>query len=289
MSALTNYAENKLIDMIRGQAWTLGSNLYAGLASAASDSAVTELSGTGYARGACARSLATWAGTQGPGTVLASSGTTHASSNNVLIDWGTSGGAWGTANYVVLYDASSAGNALCYFPLGTPIDISAGGTPASAAIGVLNFTLGVTGGCSDWLANKLIDFIFRGQAFTFPATMYAALLTAAPSNAGGGTEIGGGVGYARVAIAGSLADWAGTQSAGSTVASTGTGGQTSNNAVITFGAPTGSWGTVGWVGYYDASTSGNLLFWAPLAAPKTVPAGVSAPSFPAAAQTITFA
>lgn len=288
MSQFTDYAENNLVDMIRAQAWALASNLYMGLASAATDSAVTELTGTGYARVASVRNLTNWAGTQAPASVTASTGTTHASSNNVAIDWGTSGSAWGTANFVVIYDASSAGNALVYLPLATPIVIGSA-QPVSIAIGALNFTLGVTGGCSDYLANQLIDFIFRGQAFTFPATMYEALLTGAPSNAGGGIEVGGGIGYARVAVAGTLVNWAGTQAVGTTTVSTGTGGQTSNNAAISFPAPSASWGTLGWQAEYDASIGGNLLFWASLSAAKTVPAGSSAPSFPAAARTITFA
>jgi hypothetical protein len=288
MSQLSDYAENNLVDLIRAQTWTLGTSLYMALASAATDSAITELTGTGYARVALTRNLTNWAGTQGVGTTLASSGTTHGSSNNGTISWGTSGSAWGTANYVVVYDASTAGNVVAYLPLATAIVIGTS-TAVSVAAGALNFTLGLTGGCSDYLCNKLIDFIFRGQAFTFPATMYCALLTATPSNAGGGTEVGGGVGYARVAIAGSLANWAGTQSAGSTTASTGTGGQTSNNAAITFAAPSGSWGTVGWAAYLDASSGGNLLFWAPLAATKSIPGGAAAPSFAAADQTITFA
>lgn len=288
MSQLSDYAENKLTDMIRGQAWTLGASLYLGLASAASDSAVTELSGTGYGRVGVTRSLANWAGTQGAGTTAASSGTSHGSSNNVAINFGTAGTAWGTANYVVVYDAASAGNAVCYLPLATALVVGVG-VVAPIAIGALSFTLGLTGGGSDYTANKLLDFIFRGQAFTFPATLYAGLFTAAPSNAGGGTEVGGGVGYARVSITGSLANWAGTQAAASTVASTGTGGQTSNNAAITFGTPTGSWGSVGWVGFYDAASTGNLIFWAALAAVKTVTSGAAPPSFAAAAQTITWA
>lgn len=286
---LTNYAENKLADMIRAQAWTFGANLHLGLASSADDDAITELSGTGYARVGVARSLANWAGTQAPGSVLASTGTTHTSSNNVAINWGTSGSAWGTANMVVVYDASSGGNAICYFPLGVPIDVSGSGVPVSVAIGALSFMLGVTGGCSDYLANKLIDFIFRGQAFTFPATLHAALFTAAPSNSGGGTEVGGGVNYARVAITGSLANWSGTQAPGTTVASTGTGGQISNNVGITYGVPSGSWGTLGWVAFYDAGSGGNLIFWAALSSAKTVGAGATAPSFVAGAMTLTFA
>lgn len=287
MSQLGDYAENKLVDMVRAQTWTPSASLYMALCSAASDSAVTELAGTGYARVAVTSNLTNWAGTQGAGSTSASSGTSHASSNNGTINWGTSGSAWGTANYVAMFDAASSGNLICFLPITT---IVIGSSQAvSLAAGALSFSLGLTGGCSDYLANKLIDFIWRGQSFTFPATMYEALLTAAPSNAGGGTEVGGGIGYARVSITGSLANWAGTQSAGSTSASSGTGGLTSNNNPITFPSPTGTWGAVGWSAEYDASSSGNLLFWAPLSATKTVNSGASAPAFPAAARTITFA
>lgn len=298
MSQLTDFAENKLVDMIRAQAWTLGASLFMGLASAATDSSITELSGTGYARVSVTRNLANWAGTQSPGSTTASTGTSHASSNNVAVNWGTSGAAWGTANFVVAYDASTGGNAVAFLPITTPIVIGASGVAVSVAIGGLTFTLGLTGGCSDYLSNNLIDFIFRGQSFTFPTTMYEALFTASPGNSGGGTEVGGGIGYARVATTGSLANWAGTQSAGSTVASTGSGGQTSNNASIPFAGPvTSAWGTVVANAEYDASSGGNLLFWAPLtdaatnliATPKTVPSGVTPPLFPAGTRKITFA
>ena len=132
---------------------------------------------------------------------------------------------------------------------------------------------------SNYLENRLIDFLLRGQAFTPPATVHVGLLTAAPSDAGGGTEVSGG-GYARVAVASSLANWAGTQSAGSTTASSGTGGTTSNNGVIALPAPTGGWGTVTHYGVYDAPTGGNLLFYAALGTSRTINAGDTV-SFPA--------
>lgn len=140
---------------------------------------------------------------------------------------------------------------------------------------------------SDYLENKLVDHVLRGQAYTPPATVYVALFTAAPSDAGGGTEVSGGA-YARVAVTSGLAAWAGTQSAGSTTASSGTGGQTSNNAAITFPAPTASWGTVTHFGIYDASTGGNLLIWSALSSPKSINDGDAAPSFAAGALTVTF-
>lgn len=142
---------------------------------------------------------------------------------------------------------------------------------------------------SDYLENKLIDHCFRGQTFTVPATLYFALLTAAPSDSGGGTEVSGGS-YARVAVTASLANFAGSQSAGSTTASSGTGGVTSNNGAITFSpAPTANWGTCTHWAIYDASSAGNLLFHGALTASKTVNNGDPAPSFPAAAFSMTFA
>lgn len=141
---------------------------------------------------------------------------------------------------------------------------------------------------SDYLENKLIDLLFRGQAFTGPATVHVGLLTAAPSDSGGGTEVSAG-GYARVAVTSSLANWAGTQGAGTTVASSGTGGQTSNNGVVTFGAPSANWGSVTHVALYDASSGGNLLAWGALAAAKTINNGDAAPSFAAGQLTFTLA
>lgn len=285
MSQFTDYAENKLIDMIRGQTWTLGGSLYVGLASSAIDSTNTELSGTGYARVAVSRALASWAGTQGPGTTTASSGSSHTSSNNVVVSFGTAGSAWGTASYAVIYDSLTNGNAIAYLQLGNAIVIG-NGDPVSLSIGELEFSLGTSGGCSDYLSNKLIDFIFRGQSFSF-TNLDVALYTAAPHNGGGGTEVAGS-GYARVGVTGGLTQWAGAQGAGTTTASTGGSGKTSNNTAVNFPSPSGSWGSVGWVGLH-ASGSGNLLFWAPLNSPRFVPAGGAAPSFPPAALTVTFA
>lgn len=123
---------------------------------------------------------------------------------------------------------------------------------------------------------------------TIPAlnVLYVGLLTAAPSDTGGGTEVSGGS-YARVAVNSTLANWAGTQSAASTTASTGTGGQTSNNASITFPAPTGNWGVASHLAIYDSPTSGNLMGWAALTNAKTINNGDPAPSFAAAALTWT--
>lgn len=140
---------------------------------------------------------------------------------------------------------------------------------------------------SDYLENKLVDHLFRAQTFSAPANLYVGLLTAAPSDAGGGTEVSGN-NYSRVTVANSLANWAGTQSAGSTAASSGTGGQTSNNGSITFPTPSGNWGTVSHFGIYDAASGGNLLFWGSLTISKTINQNDTV-SFAAGSLTVTFA
>lgn len=138
---------------------------------------------------------------------------------------------------------------------------------------------------TDYLENKLVDWLFRGQAFSPPATLYVGLLTAACSDSSAGTEVSGGS-YARVGVTSSLANWAGTQSAGSTTASSGTGGTTSNNNAITFPSPTANWGVVTHFAVYDASTSGNMLICQSLTVSKTINNGDAAPVFNAAALTI---
>lgn len=138
---------------------------------------------------------------------------------------------------------------------------------------------------TDYLENKIIDAMFRGQAYTMPTTIWIGLSTTACSDSATGTEVTGGS-YARVSIASTLANWAGTQSAGSTVASTGTSGTTSNNIVLTYPAPTAAWGSVGWMVFYDAASAGNALFCTALTQAKTINNGDSAPSFAIGAATV---
>lgn len=147
---------------------------------------------------------------------------------------------------------------------------------------------------TDAFENKIIDFLFRGQALGLanssagagsgPTNIYVGLFTTAPTDSTAGTEVSGGS-YARVTVAASLANWAGTQSAGSTTASTGTGGTTSNNNAVTFPAPTANWGTIVAAGLFDSTSGGTLLAYGALTTNKTVNNGDAAPSFAAGALT----
>ena len=111
---------------------------------------------------------------------------------------------------------------------------------------------------SDYLEDKLLKHTFANTAFTTPGTVYLALYTAAPSDTGGGTEVSGGS-YARISCAFSVS---GTDPTTAT-----------NSSAAEFATATGSWGSVGWVAVFDASTSGNMLAWSALTTAKTVSSG----------------
>jgi len=148
---------------------------------------------------------------------------------------------------------------------------------------------------SDSFENKYIDWFFRAQALgvagasaaagTGPTSLFVGLLTANPTDSTAGTEVTGGS-YARVAVVSSLANWAGTQGAGTTVASSGASGTTSNNGVITFPTPSAPWGVVTGFAIYDSLTAGAILYFGALTANKTINNGDPAPSYAAAALTV---
>ena len=139
---------------------------------------------------------------------------------------------------------------------------------------------------STFAENKLVDALYRAQALAAPATLFVSLHTTTSTAATPGTEVTGGS-YARVSVTSALANWAGTQSAGSTTVSTGTGGTTSNNGTVTFPAPTANWGVITGFCLFDASTAGNCWAFGLLTTAKTVNNGDTAPSFAAAALAFT--
>jgi len=138
---------------------------------------------------------------------------------------------------------------------------------------------------SDYLENGLVDHLYRTASLAKPTTVYVALFTAAPSDAGGGTEVAGGA-YARVAVGPSDTAWNATQG-GTTGASSGTGGLTANAADVVFPAPTANWGTIVAFATFDALTGGNMLHHGALTTNKTVNNGDPAPKFLAGQLSIT--
>jgi len=134
-----------------------------------------------------------------------------------------------------------------------------------------------TAQASDAVENAFIDHVFRTYTWPKPPALYVALFTAAPTDAGGGTEVSSGS-YARVNLPPSDSNWTATQG-GTSGLSIGTGGMTSNAVAITFPAPTADWGTVGWFAIFTAASGGTMYVWDALVAPRTILNGDPAPSF----------
>jgi hypothetical protein len=110
---------------------------------------------------------------------------------------------------------------------------------------------------SNYLENALLNATLRNTTYTSPATVYAALFTTDPTDAGSGTECTGS-GYARKAI---------------TFAAPSNGVTTNSAAACEFDQATGSWGTITHFGIFDALTTGNLLYHGALTTSKTIASG----------------
>lgn len=117
---------------------------------------------------------------------------------------------------------------------------------------------------STYLEAEILKHLLRTGSWTKPTTLYLALMTAAPTDAGGGTEVTGGS-YTRKDISPLDATW------GAPVKTTYSA--CSNLGIIDFGTATGNWGTISHFAIYDASTSGNLMLWGQLTTSKTVNSG----------------
>lgn len=107
---------------------------------------------------------------------------------------------------------------------------------------------------SNYLENKVLDHVLKNTAFTQPANLYLALYTSDPGETDAGTEVTGGS-YARQTVAFGAAS----------------GGSASNSGAVSFsGMPAA---TVTHLGIRDASSGGNLLYYAALTTPLTVTSG----------------
>ena len=110
---------------------------------------------------------------------------------------------------------------------------------------------------SDYTENLTLKYLFTTDSVTRPTAWYVGLFTAAPSDAGGGTEVSGNA-YVRKAT--------GTMAVSGTSPTNCT-----NSAAIEFAAASGgNWGTITHVAIFDASSGGNMLGWAALTTSRTI-------------------
>lgn len=111
---------------------------------------------------------------------------------------------------------------------------------------------------SNYMEANVVAWMVGKTAMPSLPTTRVALFTAAPTDAGGGTEF---TGLARKTTAGS--DW---------TTPAGTPRSSSNATVLDFGTVTVA-GTVTHFGLYDAASGGNLLGWAALTTSRTFAIG----------------
>jgi len=108
-------------------------------------------------------------------------------------------------------------------------------------------------------ANKILDKNFGATAYTEPTTYYFGLSTTTIQIDGtGATEPSGGA-YARVALTNNKTNWGTASNASLT-----------NSTAVQFTESTASWGTITYVGIWDALTSGNIWWFDALSPARTV-------------------
>ena len=109
---------------------------------------------------------------------------------------------------------------------------------------------------SNYLENALINATLRNTSYTSPAAVYVSLHTADPTDAGTGTEVSGGSYVRQSATFGAPSN-----------------GVSTTTADITYPQATASYGTVGWIGIWDAVSTGNMLYHTALDTSKAIDTG----------------
>ena len=105
------------------------------------------------------------------------------------------------------------------------------------------------------LETRVLQWALTNGSPTRPTAWWVGLFTAAPGEAGGGTEISGS-GYTREAVTFTVS-----------------GNLATNDAAIEWPTATGTWGTITHIAVFDAETSGNMLVYATLTSSKTIASG----------------
>ena len=257
---VSDYLEEKLINhTFRNTAYTSpGTSIYVALHTANPTDAGTgaEVTFTNYAR----QQVTAW---DAPGS-------SRATQNTNAITFPTPGSNGNAqVTHIGIWDAATSGNLLFYGALTTPKDIQ-NGIPFSIAAGALDISFG--GAISNYLAGKWIDHVLRNTAYTSPGTSIYIGLSTTQTAAAGGTPASGN-NYSRV----NVTAWDAPSS---------TNGATQNTGAINFATPSGTWGTPDSVDIWDASTSGNLLYFGSITGGGAISAN-DAVSFAAGALDIT--
>lgn len=243
----SNYYENLMINLMRGQSISASGTYYLGLfLSNPGDtgSEGTEITYTGYARQAITFSAP------------AASGSGLMIQNASLISFAESNSSAGTVTYVAVFDSLTGGNMYLYGQLDTALVVQSGVSPVFRA-GSVKWIW--TGNLSTYYRTAIMN-VMRGTNCT-GFSPYVAFCNGDPT--GAGSEFSGGS-YARVAV---------TMSAPSQQAS-GTA-MSINSADVLSNISTGNWGNLTHVAIYDNSTGGNPFAIIDLGRTYSIPLGTA--------------
>lgn len=245
---ISDYLELKLLDhVLRVAPFTAPTHIYIALSTADPKDDASGLAepSDGYARAVCDA----W-----------DAAASRATENTNAVEFAEAEGAWGTITHWAAFDASTGGNMLAHGQL-TASKVVGTGDNASFLAGDLDVSFN-SGAISTYLANKLLDHVFKTASYSVPANIYVALATATIVDATTGTTITEpAANYAR-----KLHNAYDAASAG----------HSENTGAVTFVEATASWGTITFVALVDALTAGNILFYATLDASKAVGNGDTA-------------
>lgn len=246
MGSISNYLELELLDHVFSVgAYSQPSSLYVALSTATiSDNAngLTEpATTTNYDR----KGVENWD---------ASSGRQIANTGVVSFDQASS--SWGTITHYAICDAfvPGGGNMLAHGALSPSKAVNAGNTPSIAAREMKIDAS--SGGQTDYLAEALLDHVFKNTQYTAPTTVFISLSNSDPGVTGSGiSEPATGENYNRVAHA----SW-----------ETASGGFTQNSGDVEFNPASASWGSVTYMSICDSLAQGNVLFY-DVASPAQTP------------------
>ena len=225
----SNYFENLMINLMRGQSISASGTYYLGLfLSSPGDTGTegTEITYTGYARQEITFSAP------------AASGSGLMIQNSSLISFAEANSSAGSVTYVAVFDSLSGGNMFLYGQLDTALVVQSGVSPVFRA-GSVKWIW--TGNLSNYYRTAVMN-VLRGTNCTGFAP-YVAFCNGDPTASG--SEFSGG-NYARIAV---------TMSAPSQQTS-GTA-MSQNTADVLSNISTGNWGTLTHVAIYDNITGGN--------------------------------
>jgi hypothetical protein len=243
MGSLGNFAEDALLDHIFNSAFTPDATVYIGLSTADpldDASGIAEPGGGSYAREECAFDAAA----------------ARKVENSGLITFTQATGAWGTISHWFICDHLSNTN------FGTDVELLAHGSFAvskviatgnTASVAAQEIDIEITaGGIATAVVHKLLDLMFRNQAYSAPDT-YIGVVTVNATDSMTGSTITepSGNNYSRTQV--QTSGW-----------NTSSGGSVTNNGVIQLPTPSGAWGTITDAVILSAAANGDLIAYGDL-------------------------